>query len=176
MVNVNYGKLGQMKIQQMAFMLIALTLFFILAGMFLLSISLSSLNETKERLNEENAMLLALSLSSYPEFSCGASFGGDKNFCIDADKFMAFKKVAEKDYQKFWKISSIEIRKIYNESSVVCTESNYPNCGILRVFSTTGIGSDKSAFITLCHKEHYTSSFYNKCEIAKLIVRFEDVE
>lgn len=176
MVNVNFGKKAQVKMQQTAFMLIALTLLFVLVGMFILSISLSNLKESKEKLNEENAMLLALSLSNYPELSCGNSFGGDRSYCIDADKFMALKKVAEKDYEKFWKISGIEIRKIYNESTVVCTESNYPNCGILRMFSSSSEGSDKTSFITLCRKERHVSSFYNKCEIAKLIVRFEDVQ
>lgn len=175
MVNVSSGKRGQMKIQQMAFMIIALALFFILVGLLVLSFSLSGLKESKERLDEENAMLLTLSISGYPEFSCGESFGTDKSFCIDADKFMAFKKVAEKDYDDFWGISSIEIRRLYNESSIVCDDSNFPNCGILRTTLSGGQGNDKTAFITLCRKAGFMGSPYDKCEVAKLIVRSEDV-
>ena len=176
MLNVNYGKFGQMKIQQTAFMLIAITLLFIFAGIFVLSISFSNLKDAREQIDEENALSLTLSLSSYPEFSCGESFGRDRSFCIDGDKFMAIKKVSEKEYSDFWKISGIEIRKMYNESEILCTDMNYPNCGILRLFSDSYVGSDKSAFVTLCHKEKFEGTFYDKCELAKIIVRFEDVE
>jgi uncharacterized protein (UPF0333 family) len=36
--NANFGKSGQVKIQQMAFMLLAVTLFFVLAGLFVLMV------------------------------------------------------------------------------------------------------------------------------------------
>jgi hypothetical protein len=39
-------KKGQMKIQQMAFMLMAVTLFFVLVGMFFLIFSFSNLKES----------------------------------------------------------------------------------------------------------------------------------
>jgi len=46
MRNVNSGKKGQVKIQQMAFMIVTLTIFFILVGLFALSYSYSGLKSS----------------------------------------------------------------------------------------------------------------------------------
>src|SRR4030042_5145835 len=82
------NKKGQMKIQQMAFMLMAITLFFVLVGIFVLVIRFSGLKDTAKQLEEENAMLLVSKLANSPEFSCENAFGALSN-CIDADKIMA---------------------------------------------------------------------------------------
>ena len=59
---------GQMKIQQMAFMLIAVTLFFSLVGMFFLVIFVSNLRESASILEEKNALLLVIKLANSPGF------------------------------------------------------------------------------------------------------------
>ena len=56
------NKIAQMKIQQMAFMLIAITLFFMLVGLFLASTGLSNIKQSKAQLEEDNAALLAKGL------------------------------------------------------------------------------------------------------------------
>ena len=82
---------AQLKIQQMAFMLIAVTLFFVLVGIFVLAFRLSNLQESAELLEEKNAMLLVTKLANSPEFSCGDAFGTSRTNCVDSDKVMALK-------------------------------------------------------------------------------------
>lgn len=171
------GKSGQMKIQQMAFMMITLAIFFVMLGLFVVSYSFSGLKEAKEDLLEKSAIRLVSKLANSPEFSCENAFGRERVSCIDVDKVMALKSVSG-DYQKFWGVSNIEIRTTYPEgkSTVQCTSSNYPNCGYIKVISKEVGGFDYSTFVSLCRKENFHSTFYDKCEIGKLIVRFSEDE
>lgn len=165
-------KNGQMKIQQMAFMLMAVFFFFVIAGMFILVIRFSNLKKTAEILQEENAMLLTSKLANSPEFACGDSFGSRKTNCIDADKVMMLKE--NKKYSDFWGISNIEIRKIYPvyPSEIICELGNYPNCNIIKVISKEVSGVGVSNFVSLCRKEASESESYDKCELAKLIISY----
>ncbi len=167
-------KSGQMKIQQMAFMLVAITLFFMLVGIFVLVIRFSNLKQTSTILEEENAMLLVTKLANSPEFTCGASFGSSRLSCIDADKIMVLKKHVSK-YTGFWGVAEIEIRKIYSDSGVECTSQNYPNCGVIEVYSKNVNKLPASSnFVALCWKEGSDRGVYDKCEIARLLVSSED--
>src|SRR3989338_5253518 len=71
-------KKAQMKIQQMAFMLIALMIFFSLVGLLLLKVKFSGLKEKATDISEKNAILLVEKLANSPEFSCGMSFDESK--------------------------------------------------------------------------------------------------
>ncbi|MFH1311293.1 MAG: hypothetical protein ABIH65_02715 [Nanoarchaeota archaeon] len=164
-------KKAQMKIQQMAFMLIAVTLFFVLVGMFFVMIVFSNVNKTAGLLEEENAILLVTKLANSPEFSCEYAFGGQKISCVDSDKVMALKNNINK-YSGFWGVSGIEIRKIYPESSrIECTSENYPNCDEIRIIKNSGTGV--SNFVALCRKENIDNVIKDKCELAKIIVYYE---
>lgn len=170
-------KKAQLKIQQMAFMLMAVTLFFILAGMFVLSIRFSGLKDTATALEEKNALLLVTKLANSPEFSCGMAFDSTKLACIDADKTMMIKENIEK-YKDFWGVSNIEIRKIYPaaNSDTICTSSNYPNCNIIRIISEEVTGYSSPNFVSLCRKDSVESQIYNKCELAQISVSYKEVE
>ena len=65
---VKKTKRSQMKIQQTAFMLIAMTLLFVLAGVFFLGFKLSGLKKQALSLEENNALLLVSKLANSPEF------------------------------------------------------------------------------------------------------------
>jgi hypothetical protein len=171
------GTRGQMKIQQMAFMLIALAIFFIMVGLFVVSYSFSGLKEAKEDLLEKNAIRLVSKLANSPEFSCENAFGRDRVSCIDVDKVMSLKLVSA-EYQNFWGVSNIEIRKTYPEGSseIECTSLNYPNCGYVKIISKNSGGFDYSTFVSLCRKADFFGTFYDKCEMGKLIVRFSEDE
>ncbi len=166
---------AQVKIQQMLFMLLAITLFFVLVGIFLIVIGFSGLKESAIELQEKNSLLLVTKLANSPEFSCGESFGSNKINCIDGDKIMMLKENSEK-YKNFWGVSNIEIRKIYPETDgkKECTINNYPECNIMKIYSKESLGVDVSNFVTLCRKElSLGGGSYDKCEIAKMIVRYE---
>jgi hypothetical protein len=156
------NKIGQMKIQQTAFMLIAVTLFFVLAGLFIFGLRFSNLKATSVMVEEENAMLLVTKLANSPEFACGTSFGASITNCVDGDKIMALKDHIS-DYDEFWGVAEIEIRTVY------------PNSEVIKIYSK-GVNKlpASSNFISLCWKQDSNSGVYSKCELARLLVSAED--
>jgi len=166
------NKIAQLKIQQMAFMLIAVTIFFILAGMFILTIKFSNLKIEAEMLRMENSMYLVSKIANSPEFSCGKAFGGDKIDCIDADKVMILKENSQK-YKDFWGVENIEIVKVNSISNIICTLSNYPNCDRIKIFNNTQNGIGASNFVSLCRKEVWRENSYDSCDVARVIISYE---
>ncbi len=168
------NKQGQMKIQQMAFMLMAVTLFFVLAGLFIITIRFSGLKQSAEALDEKNALLLVSKVADSPEFSCGSAFGEPKTNCIDTDKVMALKPYIDK-YSGFWGVDGLEIRKVYpggEETGTECTAENYPDCGKIMLVAA-GSGTGVSNFVSLCRKENMENGIiYDKCEIGRIIVTY----
>jgi len=166
-------KRAQLKIQQMVFMLLAVTLFFVLVGMLVLALRFSGLKESATELEEKNAMLLVTRIANSPEFSCGNAFGKSRTNCIDADKIMMLKKNIDK-YDNFWgRETNMEIRKIYPEGNLVCTIGNYPNCNLINLQSEE-IHIEHSNFISLCRKDLINGEVYDKCELAKIMVSYKD--
>lgn len=170
---------SQMKIQQMAFMLIAVMIFFALVGLLIVTIGFSGLKEKATALQEENAMLLASKLANSPEFSCGQAEN-----CIDLDKIISLKENINKyktDNKNFWGVSGIEIIRIYpapiNKKKLIeCTQENYPNCDKITLISGEGIAPEN--FVSLCRKEFDSESYttYDKCELGKILVKYEKIQ
>lgn len=154
----------------MAFMLIAVTLFFVLVGLFIVTIIFSNLKSSASIVKEENAMLLVSKIAESPEFSCGDAFSESRINCIDSDKAMALKGRI-KSYSDFWGVSGIEIAKIYPSENSECTSQNYPDCGkiiLIKALEGTGV----SNFVALCRKEFSEAGLQDKCEIGKIIVTY----
>ena len=171
--NKMINKKAQLKIQQMVFMLLAVTLFFVLVGMFVLALRFSGLKNSATELEEKNAMLLVTRIANSPEFSCGSAFGKSRTNCIDADKVMMLKKNINK-YDNFWgRETNIEIRKIYPEGNVVCTQEKYPNCNLINLQSKK-INVEHSNFVSLCRKDLVNGEVYDKCELAKIMISYKD--
>lgn len=168
-MTIKKTKKAQMKMQQMAFMLIAVTLFFVIAGLFILTIGIANLKHSAAILNENNAVLLASKIADTPEFSCENAFGLAMTNCIDMDKVMALQGRAQ-EYNGFWGISGLEIRKVYPApgQDVECDLYNYPDCSTITLVPFTS-GTGKSSFVSLCRKE-YENLTYDKCELGKVIV------
>jgi len=165
-------KNGQLKIQQMSFMLIAITLFFALVGMFFLTLQVSKIKESAKTLEEKNALLLVTKLANSPEFSCGAAFGSERANCVDSDKVMALKNDIKK-YGNFWGVTNIQIRKLYpiSNNTKECNLNNYPDCNLIKI-QDKEITSEYSNFISLCRKESSNGEIYDKCEVAQLTVSY----
>ncbi len=167
-------KKGQTKIQQTAFLLIAITLFFVLAGLLFLGFYLSGIKDDANALKEKQTRLLVSKLADSPEFSCGESFGSKLRDCVDSDKVMMLMKEREK-YKNFWGVENIEIIKIYPEMAgeVECTLGNYPDCNVFKVLNEENTGIYDSNFVSLCRKESEGGKSYNKCELGLLMVSYE---
>src|SRR3989338_4663084 len=109
-------KKAQIKIQQMAFMLLAVTLFFVLVGLFFLSFQLTRVQNQFTNIQEENAKKIVSTLANSPEFSCTRK----RAHCIDFDKALVMQEHGE--YKNFWQVQSISLKKLYpqSNSSVLC--------------------------------------------------------
>ncbi len=168
-------KKGQMKIQQMIFMLIAVAFLFILVGIFFLSIRLYNIKKTATSLEEQNSMLLVSKLANSPEFSCGNSFGSSRTSCVDFDKVIVLKSRIDED-SDLWGVAKIEIRKVYpSEGNVVCNEGTYPSCDVLTILDkAVNTQPALSNFVSLCRKESNGIMIYDKCELARLMVSSEE--
>lgn len=163
-----------MKIQQMAFMLIAVTLLFVLAGLFIVTLRFSGLRESAEALDERNALLLAGKLADSPEFSCESAFGEARTNCVDLDKAMALKSNVN-TYTGFWGVDGIEIRRVYPAGEDrECTIENYPECNKITIVDAetgTGVGN----FVSLCRKD-FDNGVYDLCELGRIIITYNEDE
>ncbi len=160
---------AQLKIQQMAFMIIAVFIFFVLVGLFALNLVLSNMHKQANLIGEERAKLGVMSVIETPEFSCG------KPNCVDADKLIGIAN--RQGYSGYWFFSSLEVIKLgKNESAMIdCNKANYPNCDKFIVYDKNIANQRKiSNFIVLCRKEYENSYTYDKCEMAKIIVGIEE--
>ena len=158
---MNNTKKGQMKIQQMIFVLLAVTVFFVMAGMFILVIQFSGVKERAQILEQENAMLLVSKIANSPEFSCGDSYGTSSSNCVDLEKVLILKENIAK-YRDFWQVKGIEIRKIVPTGT---------DDEVMEVLETEG-GVGVSNFVALCKKEPSQGGSYDKCELARIIVTY----
>lgn len=165
---------GQMKIQQMVFMLMAVFILVIMIGIVIISVKTSNLKKTVTDIREQEALTLASKIANSPEFSCGNSYGNQKSDCIDFDKVMALKKNIN-NYKDLWGVANIEIRKLPNEN-ILCTNDNYPDCDTLKIISETTLGYSKDNFVSVCYKILDEDSVLNKCEIGQILISYEEVQ
>ena len=68
---------------------------------------------------------------------------------------------------------NIEILRLNNSLTGMCTPQNYPNCRNLMVLSEELTGNFISTFITLCRRSSFNGNPYDQCEIAKLLINSE---
>jgi hypothetical protein len=171
------NKKGQIKIQQMAFMLIAVFILFVLIGMVVLSSKISEIKKSATELDEKNALTLVSRIANSPEFSCERSYGNQESDCVDLDKVFALKKNVE-NYNDFWGVSNIEIRKVFPvpEREIECTENNYPECNYINLINKDISGFSVSNFVSVCYKERNVNVVANKCDIGQIILSYEVTE
>jgi len=165
------NKRGQLKIQEMAFMLVAIILFFILAGLFAASIVYKNLQKSANLIEEQKTLSAIENLAKMPEFYCHG-----KSNCVDADKLIVL--LNKKSYNNFWPFSSLSVLKssgfVKDEKDwIECNSQNYPECDVFKIYDK---GIDErviSSFVALCRIEYENDRNYDKCEIAKLIAGSE---
>jgi len=164
-------KKGQLKIQEMAFMIVAVIIFFVLVGLFVFSIFFSNLQKEATEIIEDKTISAITNLADTPEFTCG-----EPN-CVDADKLMSL--IGKENYKNFWDFSSLSVIKFSGfdkngKDLVECNLGNYPNCDKFIVYDKK-INNEKkiSSFVALCRKEYENEYTYDKCEVAKLVAGSE---
>lgn len=152
---------GQLKIQQMAFVLVAVMVFFAMVILFYFTLKLGSLRESAEDLNEKEAMEIVRKLSSNPEFS-----HYECENCVDLDKVLILKEKGS--YGNFWNLRYLQIEKIHPppEEDRECTLENYPECSKITVVESERIGAPVDVFVSLCRWEGRED--YVKCELGRI--------
>lgn len=163
------NKKAQLKIQQMAFMLIALTIFFVMVGLMYLGIKMAGIRENANLLEEKKAIEIASRIANSAEFSCGDVFFGKIN-CIDSDKIVALTNI--KKYEEFWEVDKIQIRLLSVDEKRKCNTANYPNCNLIEVYSKgSESGISYSNFVSVCRKEQDSKgNKYDKCELGLIMI------
>ena len=165
-MQIMVNKLGQFKIQQMSFMLVAVVLFFILVALFWISVQYSGLKKQATETGKEQAVLIAGFVSNSQEFSCSREQG---SYCIDTDKIM----VLNSSYN-LWPVSYIKIKKIGYEKETACNLKTYPNCTDFNFYeSRMNSTSTASSFIALCRHERIYGYPKEICELGKIIIGYE---
>lgn len=170
---IKFTTKAQLKIQEMAFMLVSVLLFFILVGMFVLSIVFINLSDEATRIAEERTLSALINVADSPELSCIAA----KSNCIDGDKLITM--LDSQFYGNFWPFSSLKVIKSSGfgkseQELIRCSFANYPDCDIFEIYDKNvenerAIGS----FVAFCRKEFLNGYTFEKCEIAKMIAGTE---
>jgi hypothetical protein len=163
------NKKSQIRIQEMAFMLVGIVMFFTFVALFGFSVYFNMLKTDAQHIAEEKTLSAIKNLAGSPEFYCSTS----KTNCIDSDKAMALSN--NLNYEKFYSFSRLEIIKssAFKKDSkdvVKCTMANYPDCEDIVIYDKN-VAYEKavSSYVALCRLEKENDANYQKCEIAKLV-------
>ncbi|MEK6855875.1 MAG: hypothetical protein AABX66_01815 [Nanoarchaeota archaeon] len=137
---------GQLKIQEMAFVLVAIVIFLGLVALIFFSIRLNNIKNEAATLKEEQAAALVRHISGLPELSW------DCPGCIDLDKAIALKNSKDISLNNFLELDYLMIEILYPlQKKGNCVIGNYPDCSqILLINDTKDFGVASSAFVTLC--------------------------
>lgn len=154
---------GQFKIQEMAFVVVMVMIFFGLGSLIFLVIIGDNLSDkvSLQRADEAKEMVRKIAVS--PELS----FVDGCDSCIDVDKAMIIKY--NDNYEDYWDLEYLRISVLYPEKSGECTKSNYPNCQSITLIgeNETNYGITESAFVSLCRYDPSVFDDY-KCELGKI--------
>ncbi len=159
---------GQLKIQQIAFVLVAFILLFGLVLTFYVSIRLSSLREDVNQLRHEQAQTLVLRLAGSPEFSWTVD---DCASCIDLDKtFILSNRSAT--YRSLWgsNLALLRIQRVYPgvTKETECSSSNYPDCTRITLVETDSDYTTDESFVALCRVDEQSGA--RTCTLGKIIM------
>ena len=158
-------KKAQLKIQEMAFVLVALFLFFLLIGLFYLSFKIHSFKSSVGNLKEQEAKAMVRKIAATPELRWGECSG-----CIDLDKALVLKESmgSNKTLEGLWDLEYLAIETIYPaKPDKICNLGNYPECGKLVLLKRNeNYGKAYTSFVSLCRWDNEKNS--QKCELGKI--------
>mgnify|MGYP006287988247 CR=1 FL=1 len=164
------GKLCQMKIQQMAFMILAVFLFFIFVGLFFLGWQFQDIEEGYAELQKKQAITFLERLANMPEFNCD-SMSSVSGMCVDADKLDVMSSKAMTSYNKILPVESVKVYKIYPRFSekIRCPGVN---CNYWNIYDKNNQSINEkefSTYVSICKKISGGGYVYDNCEIGKIV-------
>lgn len=163
---------GQMKIQQMAFMLVAVMIFFSLVALVYFSFTISNLKKDTIRIRDSEAREMVRKISSTPELAFTS--GPDCSACIDLDKALMLKESTK--FRELWNLDYLAIERVYPvQNSGECTRPAYPDrCNMLTILdSPEKYGAASEAFVNLVRWDKDLGSF--RYELGKIYASGENL-
>ena len=160
---VSYSK-GQFKIQEMAFVVVMVMIFFGLSSIVLIGIVGKNFSDQVADQRSQEAKELVRKLAVSPELS----FNGEAcENCIDMDKAMALKY--NEKYKNYWNLDLLRIVVSYPEKQGECTKTNFPDCGFITLIDKSGGNYNaESSFVGLCRYE-FENGGYSKCDFGRVL-------
>jgi hypothetical protein len=143
------NKKGQLKIQEMAFVLLALALLAMIAFIFFMRLQASSLERAGEETRQATAVSLLGKIAALQELRCEKG-----EICIDEDKVTAAK--TKNIANLFQGLKKVEVKRIYPDG---------PN---LIIWQSAQGNQSYSTFINLCKSEKVGTSVEFVCGIGLL--------
>ena len=157
---------GQMKIQQMAVMIVAVFFFFILVGLFFLGIVFKDVKGGAGQLQKEQAISSLRVIADMSELNYDSSW----SMSLDEDKLRIMSGDFGGAYDLFWPVASVEVFKVYPRFDEV-EECPGVGCNYYGIYDN-GQGGVKtySTYVAICEKVRESGSTYDDCEVGKLVV------
>lgn len=143
---------AQMKIQEMAFVLLALVLLALIGFIFFLRLSQQKFTESAETIKAKTTISLLERIASLPELECPR-----QPLCIDEDKANMFIQQSDKLSQLFQGLTKVRIKRIY------------PSGPDLILYDTGQGNSSYSTFISLCKYNLATTPLSYNCNMALIV-------
>jgi hypothetical protein len=157
---------GQMKIQQMAFMIIALFIFFTLGGLFLLQLYTANLKGAVQEQETKKTLQNIQTITNMNELRCN----NKKTYCINEDKLRIMSSTLQKEYENYWNAESIKVYKIYpaEKEKIPCPGTN---CNYYEIYNSGQKETQEySTFINICKTTKENNYAYEECSIGKIVV------
>jgi len=163
---------GQMKIQQMAFMIMAVFFFFLLVGLFFLNVSFRDVKKSAMRLHREEAISSLEVIADMPELN----YDSRASASLDEDKLMIMSGKFGRTYEGFWPVASVKVYKVYPrfDKVIKCPKLN---CNYFEVYNSGQKNvREYSTYVSICKRVSEKGYVYDKCGIGKLVVGVLDVK
>ncbi|MBT7102227.1 hypothetical protein HN935_01825 [archaeon] len=159
-------KIGQMKIQQMAFMIMAVFLFFILVGLFFIGIQFKDVRGTAAQLQKDQAISSLRVIADMPELNYDSS----ETMTVDEDKLVVMSSNFSGAYNVFWPVASVGVYKIYPAFDSV-KKCPGLGCNFYDIYDS-GQSNVKtySTYVSICKRVREEGSAFDRCEVGKLVV------
>ena len=159
-------KIGQMKIQQMAFMIMAVFLFFILVGLFFIGIQFKDVRGTAAQLQKDQAISSLRVIADMPELNYDSS----ETMTVDEDKLEVMSSNFSGAYNVFWPVASVGVYKIYPAFDSV-KKCPGLGCNFYDIYDS-GQSNVKtySTYVSICKRVREEGSAFDRCEVGKLVV------
>ena len=166
MWSVVVEKRGQMKIMQMAFMIMAVFLFFILVGLFFIGIQFKDVRGTAAQLQKDQAISSLRVIADMPELNYDSS----ETMTVDEDKLVVMSSNFSGAYNVFWPVASVGVYKIYPAFDSV-KKCPGLGCNFYDIYDS-GQSNVKtySTYVSICKRVREEGSAFDRCEVGKLVV------